>query len=264
LTSIYFVRHGQAGTRDSYDSLSELGRRQSRLLGEHFLSQGIVFAAAYSGTQARQQQTAADVASAYEDAGVPFPNIAATCGWNEFDLDQIYREIAPQVSAEDPEFGRQFEAMREQVRASRGVHDAEIHRRWTPCDVALVAAWIRGRHVYTGESWGAFRQRVSACAPVAGHSPNGDRRLSVGTGIGSRAEASTTERANVVVFTSATPTAVWVGRALDIHDERVMQLAGVLHNASYSIVRQRSNEQLQLFAFNAVPHLSAPELRTHR
>lgn len=264
MTSIYFVRHGQAGTRDAYDSLSEVGRRQSRLLGEHFVSQRIVFAAAYSGTQTRQQQTAADVASAYQDAGVPFPNIAANSGWNEFDLDQIYREIAPQVSAEDPDFRRQFETMREQVRASCGAHDAEIHRRWTPCDVAMVAAWIRGRHAYSGESWDTFRQRVSACTPVVEHSPNGDKRPSTAAGIGSHMEARPRERATVVVFTSATPAAVWVGRALDIHDERVMQLAGVLHNASYSIVRQRSNTHLQLFAFNAVPHLSAPELLTHR
>jgi hypothetical protein len=36
-----------------------------------------------------------------------------------------------------------------------------------------------------------------------------------------------------------------------------------LHNASYTVLRLRE-EQLQLFMFNAVPHLTAPELRTHR
>ena len=75
LSSVYLVRHGQAGTRDAYDSLSELGRRQSRLLGEYFLSQGIEFAAAYSGAMLRQQQTAAEVSTAYAKAGVPFPEI---------------------------------------------------------------------------------------------------------------------------------------------------------------------------------------------
>src|SRR5216683_5141868 len=59
MSSVYLVRHGQAGTRDSYDSLSELGQRQSLLLGEYFLSQGIEFTAAYAGTMLRQQQTAA-------------------------------------------------------------------------------------------------------------------------------------------------------------------------------------------------------------
>lgn len=254
MTTIYFVRHGQAGTRDSYDSLSELGRRQARLLGEYFVSQRISFAGAYSGTQSRQQQTGRGVEAAYAAAGAPFPGIEANTGWNEFDLDLIYREMAPQLCAEDAEFRQQFEAMLQEVRASRGAHDAEIHRRWTPCDVAMVAAWIRGRYAYTGESWDAFRRRVGSNNPVPRASSNGKPA-------GQRGAA---ERANVVVFTSATPTAVWVGRALDIHDERVMQLAGVLHNASYSVVRRHSNEQLQLFAFNAVPHLPAPELRTHR
>jgi len=53
------------------------------------------------------------------------------------------------------------------------------------------------------------------------------------------------------------------GLALDAPDSRIRQLAGVLHNASYTVLRQRG-EHLQLFQFNAVPHLSAPELRTHR
>jgi hypothetical protein len=65
------------------------------------------------------------------------------------------------------------------------------------------------------------------------------------------------------VFTSAMPTAIWTGMALDISDQRVMQLAGVLYNASYTVLRVRE-EQLQLFMFNAIPHLTVPELRTHR
>lgn len=263
MTSVYFVRHGQAGTRDSYDSLSELGRRQSRLLGEYFVAQGIAFAAAFSGTQARQQQTASEVSAAYSEAGAAFPNVTANSGWNEFDLDEIYREMAPQLCAEDPEFAREYEIMRKKVRASRGAHHAEIHRRWTPCDIALVAAWIRGSHTYSGESWDAFRRRISANDPAPRELPgNGNAKRP--RAAGASADAGASERTNVVVFTSATPTAVWVGRALDIHDERVMQLAGVLHNASFSVVRRRSTGQLQLFMFNAVPHLPEPELHTHR
>ena len=58
LSRVYLVRHGQAGTRKAYDSLSELGRRQARLLGEYFVSEKIQFAAAYSGALVRQQETA--------------------------------------------------------------------------------------------------------------------------------------------------------------------------------------------------------------
>lgn len=242
LSSIYLVRHGQAGTRDSYDSLSELGRRQSRLLGEYFVSQGIEFASVYAGAMLRQQQTAAAVSAAYTEAGVPFPKIIVDQAWNEFNLAQVYREIAPRLCEQDSAFRSEYEDMREQIRASAGAHDAEVHRRWRPCDTRIVEAWIGGRYPYGGETWEQFRERVAACRLQISDEPR---------------------QANIVVFTSATPTAIWTGLALDIFDDRVRRLAGVLQNASYTVLRLRG-EELRLFTFNAVPHLVSPELRTHR
>ncbi len=238
---MYLVRHGQAGTRDSYDSLSELGRRQSRLLGEYFLSQGIEFTAAYSGTMLRQQQTAAEVSTAYTKAAIPFPEIIIDHQWNEFDLARVYREIGPLLCEEDSEFRSEYEDMRQQVRQNIGVPDAEVHRRWRPCDTKIVEAWIAGRFPYGGETWNQFCERVTAC------------RLKL---------IAAPRQANILAFTSATPTGILTGLALDLTDARVRQLAGVLHNASYTVLRQ-SGEHLQLFQFNAVPHLK-PELRTHR
>jgi len=239
---VYLVRHGQAGTRDSYDSLSQLGQRQSRLLGEYFVSQGIEFTAAYSGAMLRQQQTAAQVSTAYTEAGVPFPEIIIDSQWNEFDLAQVYREIGPLLCEADPEFRSEYEEMRQQVRQSDGAHEAEVHRRWRPCDTKIVEAWIAGRFPYGGEPWNQFRERVAGCRVTLSAAPR---------------------HANILAFTSATPTAILTGLALDITDERVRQLAGVLYNASYTVLRQRG-ERLKLFQFNAVPHLAAPELRTHR
>jgi len=242
LSSLYLVRHGQAGTRDAYDSLSELGRQQSRLLGEYFLSQGIEFTAAYSGTMRRQQQTAAEVTTAYSQAAIPFPKIIVDSQWNEFDLAQVYREIGPLLCAADPGFRSEYEELRQQVKQSSGAHDALVHRRWRPCDTKIVDAWIAGTFPYSGETWNQFRERVTAC------------RLRLN---------AVPRQASILVFTSATPTAILSGLALDITDERVRQLAGVLYNASYTILRQR-DEHLRLFQFNAVPHLAAAELRTHR
>jgi hypothetical protein len=68
---------------------------------------------------------------------------------------------------------------------------------------------------------------------------------------------------NILVVTSATPLAIWTGLSLEISDERIMRLAGAVYNASYTILRLRK-EQLRLFTFNAVPHLAAPGLCTHR
>jgi broad specificity phosphatase PhoE len=238
LSNVYFIRHGQAGTRESYDSLSELGRRQARLLGRYFVSQGIEFAAAHAGRLLRQQQTAAEVAAAYLEAGRAFPELTTESGWDEFDFHHIYYELAPLMCEDDPEFRREHEA----VRASAGNHDAEVHRRWRPSDTRVVEAWAGGLYPYGGESWEQFVGRVSSCR------------------LRTREEQP---RPNLVVFTSATPTAVWTGKALGINDGRIRRLAGVLENTSYTLLQLRG-EELLLLSFNSVPHLQSPELRTRR
>jgi broad specificity phosphatase PhoE len=240
LSNLYLVRHGQAGTRENYDSLSELGRRQSRLLGEYFLAQGIMFDAAYTGAMSRQQQTAIEIKEAYSQAALPFPDIIVDDQWNEFDLAHIYSEIGPLLREIDPEFQREYDEMRQEIRHSAGAHAAEVHRRWRPCDTKIVNAWITERVPYSGESWRQFCERVaSSCLKL-----------------------SAQPQSNILVSTSATPTGVLTGLALDIIDGRVRQLAGVLFNSSYSLFRLRGGH-LQLFQFNTVPHLT-PELRTHR
>jgi broad specificity phosphatase PhoE len=249
LSTVYLVRHGQAGTRDAYDSLSDLGERQARLLGEHLISQGIRFTSAYAGALTRQQQTAGQIRAAYADAGVRFPTIQIDSGWDEFDLGRVYREIAPLLAAEDPEFLREYDEMREQVRVSQGAHGARIHRKWMPCDTKVVEAWLAGRYPYGGETWDQFRERVAAC------------RLKMQENDARQEKDARQE--NILVVTSATPLAIWTGLSLEISDERIMRLAGAVYNASYTILRLRK-QQLRLFTFNAVPHLAAPELCTHR
>ncbi len=235
MNDIYLVRHGQAGTRDAYDSLSDLGRRQSRLLGEHFLSEGICFAAVFAGTLRRQQQTAEEVGRAFADAGISFPAPQIDPGWDEFDLGLVYREIAPRLSADDPQFRRDYEEMCEQVEASAGAHQAKVHRKWQPCDTKIVVTWIRGSYPYSGETWGRFLERVLACRL---RMPEAERHQSV------------------LVVTSGVPVGIWAGASLDIGDERIMRLAAVLFNASYTLLRL-DGPQPRLFTFNATPHLAA-------
>ncbi len=239
MSYVYLIRHGQAGTRDNYDTLSDLGREQARLLGEYFAAQNLRFDSAYSGGMTRQLETARQVTEAYARAGLDFPTVKDDDGWREFDLDQVYRGLAPQLCASDQQFKQEFEEMTEQIRASRGDSNAGIHRRWLPSDIKIVEAWIRGQLPYDGESFAAFVRRIQG-APM----PNG-------------------REGNVIVFTSATPTAVWAARALEISDERLLRIAGVLYNTSITVLRVREG-QVRLFSLNGVPHLNDPEWRTHR
>lgn len=236
------MRHGQAGTRDAYDSVSELGKRQARLLGEHFVSQSVHFASAYAGELSRQGQTAEQIRTAYSDAGILFPSIEIDRGWNEFNLEQVSSELAPHLCAQDVDFRREYEEMLEQVRISNGTHAARVHRKWLPCDTKIVEAWVHGRLPYSGESWKQFCERVLSCRSRINHSQAHD---------------------NILVVTSATPIAVWTGLALQIADEQVMRLAGALYNTSYTILRLRQGE-LRLLTFNAACHLGDRGVRTRR
>ena len=242
MSRIYLVRHGQAGTRDHYDSLSKRGREPSRFLGEYLAEQNISFAAACTGAMLRQQQTAEELSRGYAQAGGQFPAITVDENWNEFDLSGVYRELAPMLSAADSDFRREYAALCEQARQNAASADAPVHRQWRPCDTKLVDAWIAGRFPFPGESWEGFVRRIAGCRRKLDWAGSQD---------------------NIIIFTSAVPVAIWAALSLDICDQRVMRLAAVLYNASYTILRLQE-EQLRLFTFNAIPHLLTPDLRTHR
>jgi broad specificity phosphatase PhoE len=237
VSSLYLVRHGQAGTMLRYDTLSETGRWQAKLLGEYFAERRIPFDGAISGGLARQRQTAEEVARVYAAAGRPFPEIATDPHWDEFDLDAVYRDVAPVLSEADPRFRKAWA----EIRRLAADDNAPVHRRWSWCDVEVIRAWIEGRVPCRAESWDQFRDRVAGAV---------ERLAAFGP-------AET-----VAVFTSAVPIGIWAARSLGIHDHRAMRQAGVLHNASFSTMRLRDGDAM-LQSLNQVPHLPA-DLHTLR
>ncbi len=244
MSRIFLIRHGQAGSRQNYDCLSPLGHTQARALGDYFAAERLHFDAAWVGGLTRQRQTAEHIAAAYQAAGLPFPAPTHDPAWNEFDLDHIYQNLAPILAEEDPEFRAEYEAMQAEVHAAGTNTEAQVHRRWTSADVRIVTAWIKGHPRYPGESFRDFHARIAACrTQLAKLTQPGDDH-------------------NLVVFTSGTPIGIWAALGLDVEDHRAMRLAGVLHNASYTMMRLRP-DQLRLHSFNAVPHL-AGDLLTWR
>ena len=232
MSVLYLVRHGQAGTRENYDSLSDLGRIQARLLGDYFRAQQIHFAAAYSGSLARQRATAAEVCA----------ETTVDPGWDEFDLSHVYRELAPRLVEDDEDFRLQFAEMQRDIKLSQGSPAAAVHRKWNDCDKKCVRAWVEGRYEYSGESWKAFVERVhGALARVIDAAHEG----------------------NVAVFTSATPIGIAAARTLEIEDGRAMWLAAVMFNTSFTTLRVHGDE-IRLFTLNGIPHLAEASLRTFR
>jgi broad specificity phosphatase PhoE len=236
--SVYFIRHGQAGSRQDYDHLSTLGREQARRLGTWLAQREIRFSQAWSGRLSRQRETAEQARAAYCRTGADFPEIVPHACWDEFDLDAVYRVIAPQLARDDREFRRQYQELKIQMRDAA----SRVHRTWSPCDTTVVRAWIDGRYDCPGESFEAFAARVRA-----------GREILQDTG----------GLHNVAVFTSATPTAVWAAMALELDGRKVMQLAGVTYNTGLTVIRI-DQERIRLFQFNTVPHLDNPDFLTHR
>ena len=238
MSSLYLMRHGQAGLRHQYDTLSDLGRTQARRLGEYLVAQQIRFNAVYSGALERQQETAREVAGAFEQAALPIPEIQVDPHWNEFDLDMVYKAIAPRLSAEDPEFRAEHEKLLGQLDDDT----SPVHRTWTHCDTLVVRAWVEGRCEVPGESWQAFQERVCRNLETVNSFANGDA---------------------VAVFSSATPIAIWIGMALGLNGRHILRLAGVTYNAALTTMRVRDGD-LMLFSFNGTPHLPEPHLKTFR
>lgn len=234
MSSLFLFRHGQAGLRDHYDTLSELGREQARLLGEHLAADDVRFTACFTGQLERQRQTA----EAIRSADAEFPEPVADALWNEFDLSAVYAEIAPRLAADDAEFRAGYEKLTEEA-ADAG---SPVHRRWTQTDILVVRAWIAGRYPTHTESWVEFKQRVGRAFRTVSEFGPGEA---------------------VAVSTSATPIGVWMGLAMNLPDREIMRTAGALYNASITSFRIKGDE-LTLFGFNAIPHLKQPRLKTFR
>lgn len=231
---LYLVRHGQAGTRAHYDTLSDAGREQARLLREHFLAAKLRPVRVVAGSLHRQQETARIVG-----AELDWPEVETDPGWTEFDLDAVYREVAPQLAKVDAEFAREY------AHLEKVVDDPEhaIHRKWTSGDVKVVQAWISGRiAVASTETWAEFEARIHAAFDRAIASHPGEP---------------------VVIFTSATPIGLSVARLLSLSQREAFQFAGAMLNSAFTAIRVRPQEP-SLFSFNNAPHLPDPSLHTFR
>ena len=84
---LFLARHGQAsfGTAD-YDRLSDLGRQQSRWLGEYFAERDLKFTRVVAGTLRRQRETARELLSAMASS-VP---IDVHAGLDEYHGEALY------------------------------------------------------------------------------------------------------------------------------------------------------------------------------
>jgi broad specificity phosphatase PhoE len=238
MSIIYLIRHAQAGTRENYDLLSELGEQQAKLLGKYFIGQGIHFSTVIAGGMLRQRQTAEWVCSALSQSGLKAPDLVVDERWNEFTLKSVYEGLCDRMIAESVEFASDFEEMQELLKRDPHAVRGAAGR----CDAAIIRAWMSNRYPdYQGESWQAFKSRIIARVQDLPDSGNEE---------------------TIAIFTSATPVAITTSHALELSDEKLLSILGVIANSSVTVT-QKNGADLRLFSFNSTPHLNESN-RTYR
>ena len=129
MSIIYLVRHGQAsfGT-DDYDRLSDLGKDQSRITGEHLAAQKVTPTRIIHGEMLRQRQTAEGIQSGL---GTELnPQIGT--GWNEYQAWELTGALTdPDPRAQHDSKIFQAELERGAARWASGDHDSDYSETFT-------------------------------------------------------------------------------------------------------------------------------------
>jgi broad specificity phosphatase PhoE len=219
------IRHGQAsfGAAD-YDRLSSIGERQARIVADQLCRRATRFDAVYTGTLARQRQTAKAMTAAYAANRQPMPSARTIPDIDEYDADQLWRHLRADVLADHPELAASPAQWLRDPRAFQRVFGRVVHR------------WIAAGEATSDrlESWPAFRARVI----------RGLRSIMQTEGAGKQ----------VAVFSSAGPVAVAVQMATAMPDAHCAELSWQILNASITRFRYHKN-RFTLVGFNDVAAL---------
>ena len=234
MSLIYLIRHGQASFGDeNYDRLSELGRRQSRILGDYFGRLGMTFDALYSGSLERQQSTAMHVMAELPRPAGELP-LQANPEFNEHDTFSIISTQAPAMIREDASLSPALESVYSDPRSFQQIQEKAMLR------------WISGLFDVPGvETWESFTQRVQA----------GITKVMAENGRGK----------TIAIFTSGGTICAIIRMVLGLSGDVALGLARSIRNTSVSLI-QYDNDRLGLSSFNSLAHLEVlnqPELLTY-
>lgn len=239
MSTLVTVRHGQASFfEDHYDQLSEVGREQSRRLGEYWVRQGVQFDQVFTGTLQRQIDTAHIVGTVFEQHGRPWPEPVVMAGFDEYAAEAVLQHGLPQL-VERHEHIRKLEAD-----LAAAAEPDEQKRAFQRMYEVVIGMWVGGELPLADvEPWDDFTRRVH-------------------DGLSSILDSGGSGR-RVAVFTSGGPIGVSVGRALATTDQNALETAWMVRNGSYSEFLF-SRDRFTLSSFNTHPHLDDPALLTYR
>jgi broad specificity phosphatase PhoE len=220
MSVIYLIRHGQAsfGT-DNYDQLSAVGREQSAILGSYFAGLNEPIDRIYTGTLARQRETAQLVAAAL--APNP-PPVTVEPAFDEYESESILHAFAASLTP------AQLEAA-----GWPGLHTDR--RRFQFFLERAARAWVDAQIVAQGMlPWRDFHGRI----------------------IGAVEQIMRTEGRGktLLVSTSGGVIGTIVAHVLGLANHLGIELNWAVHNASITRLIYNA-EKMSLSMFNGLPHL---------
>lgn len=245
MSRLVLVRHAQASFSadperafQDYDRLSELGRRQAEALGEELAGAGVTFDRVYAGPSTRHRETADLVGGVYARLGRGWPEPRTADALAEHQGARVVRRALD--GDEYLEERRRLEA------AAHGgeTTSQELRRVYLTVFRRVTRQWAR-REIDPAppeESWQAFRRRVGA--GVSGIVEEAGKGATVG------------------VFTSGGPIGSTVAWALGLDDERALELAWIVENATLTELLCTAG-RVSLKSFNVQPRIASTELITY-
>ena len=229
---ITIVRHGQASiTGAHYDQLSDLGRHQSRLLGEYYRSRGLSWERVVCGPLQRHAQTLQEVCAAYGKDG------------ELTRISQMMPELTEHqaiavVDSEMARLGRKARCDPDTDAAERKRQIGEfffefdrIMRRWVAREIEIPGL----------ETWQQARQRCTTALALMVEDCPADGGL--------------------LAFSSGGFMAMALGSVMGLEDEVVYELSLEINNTAWAEIRTGSHG-LRVRCFNWHPHLREPEFVT--
>lgn len=232
MSTLYLVRHGQASFMSAdYDRLSPLGQRQAAALGTFWGERGQKLHTIYVGPKRRHQQSFTAFARAYEAHGLRLPTPQPYPFFDEHEGFQVARALLPQLAADDPWIASLY-------------NDGEMTRNgYLELFRHLMRRWANGEiNSDKHENWQPFKARIK-------------------TGI-EQIQSDSSAKSTIAVFTSGGAMAMATGLALDLSEDRIVELGWIVRNGAIAEFAF-TPDRFSLVGFNCVPHLDSAEMITY-